>query len=83
MSGGWSGYVQNAKKKHYFEKDDGKSVCGMVVLSEVRYKHKFIKDSIDSYNEKVVCILCKREYKRRKGIYVNNIDSRSNGHKSI
>lgn len=61
MTGGWSSNIDSGKKSklHYFyDSDGGKSTCGMVTVTEKKVKHKFISDSIETYNEKKICKLC-------------------------
>ena len=60
MSGGWSSNIDSGKKSklHFFFKDDGKSVCGMVYVTDKKVKGKFVSDGIETYNERKICKLC-------------------------
>lgn len=60
MTGGWSANIDSGKgsKLHYFQKDDGKSICGMVTVTDKNIKHKFTVDHINTYPEKKICKLC-------------------------
>jgi hypothetical protein len=61
MTGGWSSRLGNSggktKRLHYFHKDNGHSLCGMMTLTDNKGK-KFIKDEITNYNKKKVCKTC-------------------------
>lgn len=60
MTGGWSANIDSGKgsKLHYFQNDDGRSICGMVTVTDKKMKHKFILDHINEYAEKKICKLC-------------------------
>jgi hypothetical protein len=60
MTGGWSANIDSGKgsKLHFFQKDVGKSICGMVNVTEKKVKHKFIIDHINTYRDSKICKLC-------------------------
>jgi len=65
MTGGWSMYSdhsnKNTRKIHFYENDDGRSVCMQAVLSDRKVKQKFVNR--DDYNPDKICKKCIVTYK--------------------
>ena len=58
---GWSNRIDSSipAKLHYFPHEkNGRSICGMVVLSDRRHKSIFV--DIETYNKKKICKLCQK-----------------------